>query len=172
MTHPTGSDDDGDDDFDPRDPDTIADTLVQLLKAVHPDDDEMAWGLGWELLAAYDEDAALAELGYLYARAGAGTVARVAERLGVDLAVVDDPFGCPGCGLNTARLGESYMVKDEVWSAAGSKDGWWCIGCLEGLIGRRLEPNDFESVPLTTDQDHSRRLYERLFPPPSSQTSD
>jgi len=38
------------------------------------------------------------------------------------------------------------MVHDTIWSRAGMKDGFLCIGCLEAGIGRKLEPSDFANV--------------------------
>ena len=38
------------------------------------------------------------------------------------------------------------MVHDTIWSRAGMKDGFLCIGCLEARIGRKLEPSDFKNV--------------------------
>ena len=47
--------------------------------------------------------------------------------------------------------GETYIVHDHVWQAAGMKEwsdvgesGVLCIGCLEKRIGRELRPEDFD----------------------------
>jgi len=56
------------------------------------------------------------------------------------------------------------MVHDAVWSLAGMKDGFLCIGCLEARIGRKLEPRDFANV-YGSDPElpwHSPRLKSRL----------
>ena len=52
------------------------------------------------------------------------------------------------CGTDTTPSAgwEYYMVHDAVWSLAGMKDGFLCIGCLEARIGRKLEPRDFANV--------------------------
>lgn len=80
--------------------------------------------------------------------------------------MIDCP--CHDCGADTlptaddGPLAETYMVSDEVWSAAGGPDevtperaavsggsGFFlCIGCLEARIGRRLVPDDFPDVPI------------------------
>jgi hypothetical protein len=43
---------------------------------------------------------------------------------------------------------EVYVVKDEVWKAAGMEPygGCLCVGCLEERIGRKLKPKDFNDV--------------------------
>lgn len=79
---------------------------------------------------------------------------------------------CRDCGVDVlprtlrgyARVGrcEVYMVHDEVWTAAGGPpsptperpeptDFYLCVGCLEGRLGRRLTPGDFEDVGLNDD---------------------
>jgi hypothetical protein len=55
---------------------------------------------------------------------------------------------CADCGIGTIRLGEWYMVRDEVWEQAwcGRRKPWHvlpgqevlCIGCLEKRLGRTL----------------------------------
>jgi hypothetical protein len=66
---------------------------------------------------------------------------------------------------------ESYMVTDDVWTAAGDPQGFLCIGCLEARIGRRLTRADFDDVMMNdlsiTDADYawswrSDRLRDRL----------
>lgn len=62
---------------------------------------------------------------------------------------------CSRCGADTLRLREfAYMVEDSVWRKACrraqvSRLGFLCIGCLEEVLGRSLEPLDFKWVPLT-----------------------
>ena len=56
---------------------------------------------------------------------------------------------CADCGTDTTpHYGgwEYYMVHNTIWSRAGMKDGFLCIGCLEARIGRKLEPSDFANV--------------------------
>jgi hypothetical protein len=56
---------------------------------------------------------------------------------------------CLDCGVDTVAIGEYYVVRDEVWAqAAKPLDGMLCIGCLEGRLGCRLEPGDFDDFPL------------------------
>jgi hypothetical protein len=51
---------------------------------------------------------------------------------------------------NAVRLGEWYMVHDDVWKAAGMETmgGALCIGCLEERLGRDLTADDFKDCPL------------------------
>lgn len=38
---------------------------------------------------------------------------------------------------------ESYEVTDEVWNAAGCKEGSKCLSCLEDKLGRDINIEDF-----------------------------
>jgi hypothetical protein len=86
---------------------------------------------------------------------------------------------CVDCGAETlsqepGEPTEYYMVRDEVWEAAGMHPpgGCLCIGCLEARLGRQLCPRDFTPVdvndPLIRNQDQyawtwrSDRLRDRL----------
>jgi len=71
---------------------------------------------------------------------------------------------CKDCGVDitpsTGKRGfrykgrwEHYMVRDRVWKAAGMRDGFLCIGCLENRIGRRLTARDFTSAPINDPDD-------------------
>ena len=57
------------------------------------------------------------------------------------------------------------MVRNRVWSAAGMRHGFLCIGCLESRIGRRLTPRDFTSAPINEIDNpwHTIRLTSRLI---------
>jgi hypothetical protein len=60
---------------------------------------------------------------------------------------------CYDCKAETLSLEpgvstEYYMVRAEVWNAAGMERGYLCIGCLETRIGRQLHRRDFARVPL------------------------
>jgi hypothetical protein len=57
---------------------------------------------------------------------------------------------CVDCRWNAVRLGEWYMVHDDVWKAAGMETmgGALCIGCLEERLGRDLTADDFKDCPL------------------------
>jgi hypothetical protein len=57
---------------------------------------------------------------------------------------------CVDCRWNAVRLGEWYMVHDDVWKAAGMETmgGALCIGCLEERLGRDLTADDFMDCPL------------------------
>jgi len=79
-------------------------------------------------------------------------------------------FNCIDCGVNTRKIGEYYLVNDDVWAAAGGTPNvtgvltseMLCIGCLEKRIKRRLRPNDFPPVEANLGN-KSPRLYSRVF---------
>jgi hypothetical protein len=54
-------------------------------------------------------------------------------------------FSCVDCGNCTLCSGEYYMVKNELWAAAGVKPngGMLCLLDLERRIGRALTVADF-----------------------------
>jgi hypothetical protein len=92
---------------------------------------------------------------------------------------------CNDCGLDTtpdddrrkrgARKSEYYMVRDDVWRAAGmperepmpyskSPGDFLCIGCLEARLGRALTASDFADAPINCpDRRNSQRLNARLL---------
>jgi hypothetical protein len=59
-----------------------------------------------------------------------------------------DPH-CRDCGVDTGKIGEGYMVHDELRPAARSDDarlpldGMLCLACLERRFGRPLVTEDF-----------------------------
>jgi hypothetical protein len=60
---------------------------------------------------------------------------------------------CHDCGTETLPVdwgyrAEWYMVKDEIWDAVGPGEGFLCIGCMEGRMGRRLNADDFIDAPV------------------------
>jgi hypothetical protein len=57
------------------------------------------------------------------------------------------------------------MVHSEVWTLAGMKKGFLCIGCLEKRIGRELVPADFTDVPINDPDNpwNTPRLRSRLL---------
>src|SRR5262249_648686 len=92
------------------------------------------------------------------------------------------------CGMETVPRGErkprtheQFIVKNEVWAAAGMPlgkirpktfeivggGGFLCVGCIEKRLGRRLTINDFNPITLSellrsswiTDRLRSRVLY-------------
>ena len=83
---------------------------------------------------------------------------------------------CHDCGVETLplddRRSEWYMVKNEVWKKCGMTEGYLCIGCLEGRLGRALTATDFTDAPVNGLEKtelmryawswRSRRLTERL----------
>jgi hypothetical protein len=76
------------------------------------------------------------------------------------LTPIDSPGPCADCG----EPGEWYMVHDHLWCAAGMNpdDGFLCIGCLEGRLGRGLCCDDFTDVMLNDLTDaYNQVLMER-----------
>ena len=60
-----------------------------------------------------------------------------------------------------SELTEIYLVKAQIWKAAGMEPmgGCLCIGCLEKRIGRTLTPKDFpRKHPLNKMPDTERLL--------------
>jgi hypothetical protein len=82
---------------------------------------------------------------------------------------------CADCGIGTIRLGEWYMVRDEVWEQAwcGRRKPWQvlpghevlCIGCLERRLGRTLTAFDFTDAEVNdaSKDNISPRLRARLM---------
>ena len=76
-------------------------------------------------------------------------------------------FICKSCHVNTLYIDEYYMLKDEIWQqVSDTHEGMLCIGCVEAILGRKLNCNDFAAVPLNSlgDRDFgkSQRLRDRL----------
>jgi hypothetical protein len=57
-------------------------------------------------------------------------------------------FRCVDCRINTAKIGEYYVVEDKIWAAANIDGGMLCIGCLELRLGQQLTRQDFKDCPL------------------------
>jgi hypothetical protein len=64
-------------------------------------------------------------------------------------------FRCRKCGIDTLKIGEIYMLRDELWQLAIERgrvpgkpgfEGMLCIDCVEGRLGRRLVYEDFTCV--------------------------
>lgn len=57
---------------------------------------------------------------------------------------------CVDCKVNCFETNEYYMVTDACWKRAGmtQNGGMLCIGCLEGRLGKRLQPRDFSECVL------------------------
>lgn len=74
------------------------------------------------------------------------------------------PLLCVDCLVNVeAELEFCYMVRPELWAAHGARGGYLCVGCIEGRLGRALEPGDFWDVPLNgLTHAQSDRLRSRL----------
>lgn len=74
-------------------------------------------------------------------------------------------FLCLDCNEDTGKLMEFYFVHTDLWlSAAGSKEGMLCVGCLEERIGRRLTSDDFPDVTINSPRygQKSQRLINRM----------
>lgn len=70
-----------------------------------------------------------------------------------------DVSPCRSCGVDTTpctgKRGcrhkgrwEWYMVRDAIWRAVGGGEGFLCIACLEGKLGRPLNRTDFTDAPV------------------------
>jgi hypothetical protein len=71
---------------------------------------------------------------------------------------------CLDCGVNTALVGEYYMLERRVWlEASPDDDGMLCIGCAEKRLGRRLQPDDFMRIALNHSDHASPRLRSRVL---------
>jgi hypothetical protein len=59
-------------------------------------------------------------------------------------------FRCADCLVNTAAIGDYYIVHDTVWAAAGmaETDGMLCLDCLANRLGRPLQFSDFPLLPI------------------------
>lgn len=66
---------------------------------------------------------------------------------------------CKMCGVHTKQIGEFYEVFNKVWPM--KMRGCLCIGCLEGIIGRTLTPDDFTDSPRNTSPNISERMRTR-----------
>jgi hypothetical protein len=74
-------------------------------------------------------------------------------------------FLCLDCGVDTGRIGEHYMLVDEVWKLTGlGKIGMLCVEHVEKRIGRELVESDFNSSYLNNARTGiiSQRLAQRM----------
>jgi hypothetical protein len=73
---------------------------------------------------------------------------------------------CACCGVSTAKLGEHFYLKNEVWfKVHPTERGFLCIGCIESKLGRKLVRNDFTDASINKPQrgvEMSLRLIQRL----------
>lgn len=73
---------------------------------------------------------------------------------------------CLDCLVDTGKIGEHYMLKDEIWKLVNnSKSGMLCIGCLENRLGRKLKPSDFNDSHInrpSAGKYFSHRLWNRI----------
>ena len=82
---------------------------------------------------------------------------------------------CDDCGVDTIDIGEWYMVQDSVWQQVVGYVGrasiypwdqtYFCVGCLERRLGRRLTSADFTDAPINNPAEggyYSDRLLDRL----------
>jgi hypothetical protein len=93
---------------------------------------------------------------------------------------------CKDCGMDTTPSSngqrgfrykgrwEYYMVHNSVWAAAGMRDGFLCIGCLETRLGRELNRDDFPDMPINDPDswDTLRLASARMRGPTSSLAKD
>jgi hypothetical protein len=74
-------------------------------------------------------------------------------------------FLCLDCRVDTGKIGEHYMLIDETWRLTGlGKYGMLCVEHVEGRIGRKLVPADFNNSYLNRARTGiiSQRLAERM----------
>lgn len=76
-----------------------------------------------------------------------------------------DLFRCRGCGVDTDKINEYYMVQFDLWKSvvpASYHRDVLCIGCLEDFLGRELVTSDFIEVPANYIFPKSERLRSRM----------
>lgn len=74
-------------------------------------------------------------------------------------------MNCQGCGVDTDKIDEYYMVQFDLWKIFVPKEFQrqvLCIGCLEGYLGRQLVSEDFIEAPVNYTSDKSERLLNRM----------
>jgi hypothetical protein len=75
------------------------------------------------------------------------------------------PGACDGCGRDTVAPPYAwYTVHDQIWAdtGLGTHDAVLCVVCLERLLGRQLQPEDFPDVPTNKPRvNDSARLLDR-----------
>jgi hypothetical protein len=99
---------------------------------------------------------------YDYAREGLLLTKSQWVVLAADAASDLGTLDCVLCGVDTALIGERYMVNSELWDEYGAYDGCLCIGCLERVMGRKLEPADFTDALTNSHPGKSERLRDPL----------
>jgi hypothetical protein len=91
-----------------------------------------------------------------------------------------DCVDCGTCVVGDTGLVENYIVHDEPWAEAGMgyDDGFLCVNCLEGRLGRALTGADLRTdMPLNWPgcQRDTPRLHQLKsdagYPPVESLTS-
>lgn len=115
-----------------------------------------------------------------YASSEAGEPARSMERN--EVTRMGERHLCEDCGIDTDKIGELYMVHNEIWDAvkgivylvydqdgvcigrAGEGLGMLCVSCLETRMGRELTAADFTEAPINFPYTWGRssRLLKRL----------
>lgn len=95
------------------------------------------------------------------------TNADLAHLFAEALVTMQDPW-CATCDVNVMKIGEYYMVTNDLWKRYGVGRGMLCIGCLEERLGRELTSVDFTDVPINDqgNPDNSERLKIRLSKTP------
>ena len=142
---------------------------IVRLRLIHLLQDELRSDLtapGARLWLNTVADDIVALLDDFYATTAVEIAGRLRDVIGLDAEELRDerePFLCLDCAVNTADLGEAYMIRDRVWLEAnpGNK-GMLCIGCLEARLARRLVPRDFVAAPINGEP-MSERLRARIF---------
>lgn len=66
-------------------------------------------------------------------------------------------FLCLDCARDTSKIGELYMLLDEVWFLAlKNKKGMLCVKCIEIRLGRPLNKADFNNSYLNKSRSFNR----------------
>ena len=71
---------------------------------------------------------------------------------------------CMDCGVDTGRIGEHYMLNDNVWNQIhSSNQGMLCIGCVEKRLGRKLNRSDFNNSHVNSTRFPTKAMSLRLL---------
>lgn len=69
---------------------------------------------------------------------------------------------CLDCRVDMLALDEYYMLRNDIWlSIVPDRIGHLCIGCVEGRLGRRLNPDDFQPGRGSLNGRYTERLRDR-----------
>jgi hypothetical protein len=79
----------------------------------------------------------------------------------------DTCFMCFDCGHDVKQMRETFMILDDLWTAAcHARPGYvhmLCVACTESRLGMRLQRWCFTKAPLNWDYPKSLRLRQRML---------